>query len=285
DPAHLQDQVGRRHLAGDGPADLDQQLEVGVGERRLARPGHRVAERAPQVLHLFRPQPGAAGDGLQVVDRRLVDQQPLDGQQRQRPVALGPVELLGRAPGGEQLLAHRPQGTSTLGARAVGAHANVPPSGDGGTAGPTEVSSRGGLTGTGPSSASPWRSVVDHVGSRPGATSRTGPTPGWGSTSHSSATRSPCQRTEYDTRPSAVGASRTSQPWPYQRSGTRLDRAIASTPAGPSTSRTSRTRTKLSSSAAAQPWWPSPMQPPGSRGWTASGHVQVGEATDSSQSS
>src|SRR5690606_6660016 len=155
-----------------------------------ARPGHRVAERAPQVLHLLRPQPRAPGDGLEVVDRRLVDQQPLDGQQRQRAGARGPVELLGRAPRGEQLPARRPQGTRTLGGGAVGAHANVPPSGDGGTAVPTEVSSRGGLTGTGPSSASPRRSVVDHAGSRPGATSRTGPTPGWGSTSHSSATRS-----------------------------------------------------------------------------------------------
>jgi hypothetical protein len=82
------------------------------------------------------------------------------------------------------------------------------------------------------------------------------------------------------TWPQAVGASCTSQPWPYQPVGTS---EASATP--PSTSRTSRSRTNVSSSAAAHPWCPSPMHPPSIRGWIASGQVQVGVATLSSHSS
>ena len=46
--------------------------------------------------------------------------------------------------------------------------------------------------------------------SNPGAVIGGGSIPGWGSSSHSSAGRSPCQRTAYEKVPKAVGAPWTS---------------------------------------------------------------------------
>ena len=68
---------------------------------------------------------------------------------------------------------------------------------------------------TGASRVSPRGSSLDQSGIEAGDARRARPT----GTSHSSAARSPCQRTEYDTGPSFVGASRTSSGSPRHSGG------------------------------------------------------------------
>ena len=69
----------------------------------------------------------------------------------------------------------------------------------------------------GASNVSPRGSSLDHSVSTPGMRTRAP-----AGTSHSSAARSPCQRNEYDTGPSFVGASRTSSGSPLHSRGSAL---------------------------------------------------------------
>ena len=238
--AHLPHELRRGDVGGHEAADLAEDGDVGCRERDLVVARHRVAQRPPERPHRVRVDSRAGRHPGDVVLGDLGDHQALDGEQGQRAVALGDVELVGGAPEVGQELPDRPDRVVAEGggieARRV-AHAKDPPSGggDGGSiatatgagVGPgaplPAAAAPGGGGGTGPSRASPRRSVVDHEGSRPGATRRTSGIPGCGSTSHSRATRSPCQRTAYEMRPWSVGASWTSHPCPYQAAGTSDD--------------------------------------------------------------
>ena len=73
--------------------------------------------------------------------------------------------------------------------------------------------------------------------------------------------------TAYEAVPWAVRASCTSHPRPNHAIGTRDESAtVGTSPSAGATSRTSRSRTKVSRWAATRPSWPSPRQPPPTRG-------------------
>ena len=111
------------------------------------------------------------------------------------------------------------------------------------------------------------------VGSRPGAVSSTSSTPGCGSSSHSSAGRSPCQRSQ-TRRPEAVGRPRAPQIWPSQASGsseherqTRRARSCDEQRPDERAERGAGGRIVAASCA----------RPPPVRGWTTSGQVAIGD--------
>ena len=277
-------------------------LDVGVGEGHLVRPGHRVAERAPQLATwsaveagaLARPWPGrrppprapsaarppaaAACPRARPRPARPGVQPSASSMSRTAGTASSPSAAgRGRARGSRRTIPPRTAGRPRRPARAAATHrpaARVP------SARPA------GRAGTGPE-----QRLAPALGRRPRRVEpRGGQAHGADAVVRSTL---PQQR-----RPVAVPAHRVRDAAVCGRRVVHLpalavpavghqrrQRQAPPTSSPPSTSRTSRSRTNVSSSAAAQPWWPSPMQPPSRRGWIASGQVQVGVAASSSQAS
>ena len=94
DPAELEHDVGADDPGVHHRPHLGEDLDVGVGEGLLARPGLGVAERPPDQLDLVGGQAGPLAHLVEGVDAALGRQQLLDRQQGERAVLLGVGDLL-----------------------------------------------------------------------------------------------------------------------------------------------------------------------------------------------
>ena len=152
-------------------------------------------------------------------------------------------------------------------------HANDPPSCGAGAGSEADIATGGtrsagsspltdvGGGATGPSSASPRGSVVDHDGSSPGAVSRTAGETRCGSTPTARPVAVPAHGVGDGRAPSAAVHLPALAVPAGGHEGGQGDGRGGAVGIGAATSRTSRSRTNDSTSAAAHPWCPSPMHP------------------------
>ena len=299
--------ICRARSASSAPASMKRttsesiSTSVSVNTRSPGR-GSGKPERPPQRPQLRRVDARTGRHLDQVVARLLDRHRVLERQQLEGAVLLGPVDHVDRH-------AEAEDGVAQERASAVG-HENDDPGSTGGrpgssvTSAPSVASARrcevharaigrvdlgsrasagppsgagGGQQGLAPEAGAPPRRVEARARSARGRRRR-----GGGRAPTAAPGAAPCQRSAERERPEVGRAPRAPRcPGPAR------PRAAASTapgrPADPRTavSRTSRSRTKLSTAAPVAAWWPAPADPPPVRGCTTSGHTAVGDATDS----